>query len=176
MARIEQTVSPLGESDLHIVKEFIRQACLKHEGNIWDFYENKEGLDMSTGIHSWKAKEVPDGTYGYMVCKQGKGAFESTSVFPFVTPSKLGVGLPTNRWVPLLDELLEEPLHAGSFYIYYKKRKLAFLTKTLHEAEKNKVRLEGVIPITRKEAFAILNGEVLDVTKEKLIALFEIKE
>ena len=172
-ARIER---PLGESDLRAMREFLRQACFSYEGDFWDFEYAKDSVDRSPGWHAWKATEYPSGVLGYLVCKRGKQDFKSTFICPALIPGKLSIGLPVRTWLPLLKDILEEPLRVGSFYAVLKKGKICFLTEELFLAERRSVRLEGELYLSREEACAILNGEPMAETLERIKRLFSIAE
>ena len=174
MARQEWTRKRLSEDDVGILRGFARQALLPFVVHVEDFYYSADRLDMSTGIHPWAAREM-GGAMGYMVVRTGPKDFVSTSMFPFVNPSKLDIGVPGGTKAPVLATILEEPLEVEGYYVYYKRGKLCFLTRELAEAELDGITLQARVFLTREEAFAILNGETLPFTKSKIAKAFGVR-
>ena len=174
MARQEWTRKRLSEDDVGILRGFVRQALLPFVVHVEDFYYSADRLDMSTGVHPWAAREM-GGAMGYMVVRTGPRDFVSTSMFPFVNPSKLDIGVPGGTKASVLASVLEEPLEVEGYYVYYKRGKLCFLTRELAEAELDRITLQARVFLTREEAFAILNGETLPFTKNKIAKAFGVR-
>ena len=174
MASQGWTKKRLSEDDIGILRGFARQALQPFVVNVEDFYYSLGRIDMSTGMHPWAARER-GGAMGYMVVRTGPKDFKSTAVFPYVNPSKLDIGVPGGTKASVLAEILEEPLDVEGYYVYYRRGKLCFLTRELAEAELSGVRLQAPVFFTREEAFALLNGETLKSTKDRVAKAFGIR-
>ena len=174
MARQEWTRKRLSEDDIGILRGFTRQALQPFVVNVEDFYYSLDRIDMGTGVHPWAARER-GGAMGYMVVRQGPRDFISTDVFPFVNPSKLDIGVPGGTKPSVLAAILEEPLEVEGYYVFYKRGKLCFLTRELMEAELGRITLQARVFLTREEAFAILNGETLPFTQNKIAKAFGVR-
>lgn len=164
----------LSDDDIGVLRGFARQALQPFVVNVEDFYYSLDRIDMSTGLHPWAAKEK-GGAMGYMVVRSGPRDFRSTAVFPYVNPSRLDIGVPGGTKASVLAEILEEPLDVEGYYVYFKRGKLCFLTRELAEAELGGVRLQAPVLFSREEAFALLNGETLKSTKDKVSKAFGIR-
>ena len=177
MARAEWTHKKLGESDIRVLRSFIKQGLQPYVDDIREFYLSVKYLsDLSTGCHAWAVREHGNGALGYMVVRGGSSDFASTTVFPYVNPSKIDLGVPGGTRPAILEEVLREPIIMEDFYVYYRRGKVCFLSEELHDAEKRGTRLQAVMVFTRGEAFALLDGKVLSSTKEKLRKAFGIRE
>ena len=174
MASQGWTKKRLSEDDIGILRGFVRQALQPFVVNVEDFYYSLDRIDMATGLHPWAAREK-GGAMGYMVVRSGPRDFVSTAVFPYVNPSKLDIGVPGGTRATVLAEILEEPLEVDGYYVYFKRGKLCFLTRELAEAELGGVRLQAPVFFTREEAFALLNGETLKATADKVAKAFGIR-
>lgn len=164
----------LTEEDIHALRCFIRQALLPYTNDIRDFYYSIDTIDMETGEHPWALRER-GAVLGYMVVRSGPRDFRSTNVFPYARPSKISIGVPGGSKPAVLNEVMKEPLEVEDFLVYYKRGKLCFLTKELAQADFDEVRLVSSVLFTREEAFALLDGETLDITKDKVRKAFGIR-
>lgn len=176
MARAGWTKKALSEGDVRILRGFVRQALLPYVEGIRRFYRSEEPLNAETGCHPWQLRERGDAEIGYMVVREGPRDFKSTDVFPYVNPSKIDIGVPGGARPAVLEEVMFEPLAVEEFYVYYKRGKLCFLERGLHEAEMEKVKLKAAVILSRKEAFALLDGAALPATLKKVRHAFGIKE
>lgn len=174
MARLGWNKKRLSEDDVGILRGFVRQALQPYIVNVEDFYYSIGRIDMSTGIHPWAARER-GADMGYMVVRSGPKDFASTCVFPYVNPSRLDIGVPGGTKALVLAEILEEPLEVEGYYVYFKRGKLCFLTRELAEAELDSIKMQARVFITREEACALLDGNTLASTKDKVARAFGIR-
>ena len=174
MARARWTDRELSEDDIHTLRCFLRQSLIPFIEHVRDFYYSLDYISMETGFHTWALREK-GAALGYMVVRSGPKDFTSTTVFPYVNPSKVDIGVPGGTKPAVLQEILKEPLDVEDFYAYYKRRRICFLTKELHEAEFDRIALQSTVFLSREEAFALLNGETLELTLDKVRKAFGIR-
>lgn len=164
----------LSDDDIHALRCFVRQALLPYANDIRDFYYSIDTVDLETGEHQWALREH-GAALGYMVVRSGPKDFRSTNIFPYARPSKISIGVPGGSKPAVLKEVMQEPLEVDEFLVYYKRGKLCFLTREMAQAEFDEVRLQATILISREEAFAFLDGQALEITKDKIKKAFGIR-
>ena len=164
----------LSDDDIHAIRCFIRQALLPYTDDIRDFYYSIDTLDLETGEHPWALRERGP-VLGYMVVRSGPRDFRSTCIFPYARPSKIDIGVPCGSKPAVLNEAMREPVDVEEFLVYYKRGKLCFLTREMAQAELDEVRLQATVLLSREEAFALLGGEALGLTLDKVRKAFGIR-
>lgn len=174
MARSGLSDKRLSDDDIHALRCFIRQALLPYADDVRDFYYSIDTVDLATGEHPWALREK-GAVLGYMVVRSGPKDFRSTSIFPYARPSKISIGVPGGSKPAVLGEVMQEPLEVDEFLVYYRRGKLCFLTREMAQAEFDEVRLQATVLLSREEAFALLDGQALETTLDKVKKAFGIR-
>lgn len=174
MARSGLSNKRLSDDDIHALRCFVRQALLPYTDDIRDFYYSIDTVNLETGEHPWALRER-GAVLGYMVVRSGPKDFRCTNIFPYARPSKISIGVPCGSKPAVLNEVMQEPLEVEEFLVYYKRGKLCFLTREMAQAEFDEVRLQATLLLSREEAFAFLDGQALEITRDKVRKAFGIR-